>query len=252
MISIKDAFKCLFNEKLCKESNRFFDHNGIQVNLFFEYDAEQEEIEILNNLVPICMENNKKRYQLHICNGNRLEYICFFNCKNDIFSNCRSSRISRNMFEKHFFPQNLDLVEFDKIVPCPPRIASSQIKLSKYTITGPTVFIAGRYRKISRNLSQTPWILNGKRMKDGSIQETITHVLSPFFGIDLNETHKVIFISSGREDIDVRTLGEGRPFALQMIDVKKCSLPKCSAEEMELQIEQTKEVSVQRLQTVNR
>lgn len=241
MISIKDAFKCLFNKKLCKESNRLLeiDQNGILVNLFFDYDAEQQEIEVLDTLI---MGTNKNRYNYLFCNNN--SYLIHFFI-------CRSLKISRKIFEKDFFPKNLNLTECEKVLPVPPRNVSSQIKLSSCTVTGPTVFIAGRYRKLSRNLSQTPWILNGKRMKEGSIQETITFVLSPFFG-NLNESHKVVFMSSGREDIDVRTLGNGRPFAVQINDAQKCSLPAFSAIEMELQIERTKEVSVHLLQIVNR
>lgn len=135
----------------------------------------------------------------------------------------------------------------------PSKTASIPVKLARYTVNGPTVFVAGRYRKLSRNLSQTPWILNGKRMKEESIQEVISREICPFFGVDFEvQSEKMIFMGSGREDIDVRCLGKGRPFALQIIDAKKTTLPKNIAAEMEERIEQSKKVSVRCLQLVNR
>ena len=38
----------------------------------------------------------------------------------------------------------------------------------------------------------------------------------PFF-----DCEKTIFHSAGREDVDVRMLGNGRPFVLEMIDAKR-------------------------------
>lgn len=73
-----------------------------------------------------------------------------------------------------------------------------------FAFLGPNLYIGGRYRKLSRDLSQTPWILNGKRMKEESVQEIICKVICPFFGLDLEEQKEmVIFMGSGREDVDV-------------------------------------------------
>lgn len=51
-------------------------------------------------------------------------------------------------------------------------------------------------------------------MKEDSIQEIILSKICPFFGVS---PQNATFIGSGREDIDVRTLGKGRPFALQLM-----------------------------------
>lgn len=112
--------------------------------------------------------------------------------------------MTRNLFEKHFYPDNLNMEEVVKHLPVPPSQVSVPIKLSKCTIAGPTIFVAGRYRKLSRNLSQSPWIINGKRMKEDSLQEIIAREVAPYFGIDpIGQSDKIIFMSSGREDIDV-------------------------------------------------
>jgi tRNA U54 and U55 pseudouridine synthase Pus10 len=41
---------------------------------------------------------------------------------------------------------------------------------------------AGRYKKFSRQLPQSPWILDGARKAQGSVQECITEYISPLFG----------------------------------------------------------------------
>uniref|UniRef100_A0A2K5DHM6 tRNA pseudouridine(55) synthase n=1 Tax=Aotus nancymaae TaxID=37293 RepID=A0A2K5DHM6_AOTNA len=73
------------------------------------------------------------------------------------------------------------------------------------------IFVAGRYNKYSRNLPQTPWIINGERKLESSVEELISdHLLTVFKAESFN------FSSSGREDVDVRTLGNGRPFAIEV------------------------------------
>lgn len=161
--------------------------------------------------------------------------------------------ISRNMFEKYFYPKNLDLDACRKILPVPSTTPIVSAMLSNYEIIGPTIFVAGRYRKLSRNLPQTPWILNGRRMKEDSLQELISYDICTYFGINAADIKEnVTFTGSGREDIDVRCLGDGRPFVLQIKDSKKMTLPRNIACEMKLRIEQTRKVSVKCLQLINR
>uniref|UniRef100_A0A8D2Q2E6 tRNA pseudouridine synthase Pus10 n=1 Tax=Zosterops lateralis melanops TaxID=1220523 RepID=A0A8D2Q2E6_ZOSLA len=75
------------------------------------------------------------------------------------------------------------------------------------------VFVAGRYNKYSRNLPQTPWIIDGERKLESSVEELISeHLMAQFKADSFN------FSSSGREDVDVRTLGNGRPFAIELVN----------------------------------
>ncbi|XP_031632319.1 putative tRNA pseudouridine synthase Pus10 [Contarinia nasturtii] len=226
-IPIKDVFKTLFNRKLCLATNRQMEYNqnGIMINLFYEF-MDCDNIDNLLAVKPLSFgnENHKKSKNVSV--------------------------ITRNLFEKHFYPKNLKIDEYKKHLAVPPKLPSNgPIKLTRYLISGPTIFIAGRYRKLSRDLSQTPWIIAGKRMKEKSIQELISCEICPYFGIDDKE---ISFISSGREDTDVRMLGKGRPFVLQIPDAKKSSLPKNIAAEMQSRIDSTKLVSVQHLQLIKR
>ena len=81
------------------------------------------------------------------------------------------------------------------------------------------VFLSGRYVKFSRELSQTPWFINGERIASGldtSLEEEIVRKLLPHF-----KPHSHKFHSSGREDIDVRMLGEGRLFFVELIEPRR-------------------------------
>lgn len=91
------------------------------------------------------------------------------------------------------------------------------------------VFLEGRYRKLTRDLPQTifwcPKCKGHTRRRRGcpqcegfgkltrdSVQELVGWVLGKAFG---TRHHK--FHGAGREDLDVRMLGEGRPFVLELV-----------------------------------
>ena len=78
------------------------------------------------------------------------------------------------------------------------------------------MFLFGNYVKYSRYLSQTPWVVAGKKLTESSIQEELEKVLlRHFYPEELRSSEQVKFHSGGREDIDVRMLSTGRPFALE-------------------------------------
>lgn len=136
--------------------------------------------------------------------------------------------ITRNFFEKHFFPKNLNIEDYKKHIPIPPNTSSTSIILKKYSISGPTVFIAGRYRKLSRDLSQTPWHIDNKRMKENSIQEFISCEICPYFVDDPLSVDNCLFMASGREDIDVRMLGNFSKIFQSLLILSFVSLTKMS------------------------
>ena len=77
-----------------------------------------------------------------------------------------------------------------------------------------TVFVGGNYCKFSRQVSQSPWNAAHGSVGD-SVQTLILHELGPLFKAD-----EAKFVGSGREDLDVRMLGEGRPFFIEFINSK--------------------------------
>jgi tRNA pseudouridine synthase 10 len=126
------------------------------------------------------------------------------------------------------------------------------------------LFVEGRYRKLVRDLPQTIFYCpeckgrgrrkgvecarclgHGKISKD-SVQELIERVALPRF-----RAWKSKFHGAGREDIDVRMLGTGRPFILEVINPK---LPMADLREMEDAINRANaaRMEVQGLQLVPR
>lgn len=157
--------------------------------------------------------------------------------------------LTRNAFDRNFTPALLDIELFAAHVPVPARTPAQPIRLERITILGPTLFVAGRYRKMSRELCQSPWILKGERMMEGSVSELIVEQVAPHFGVAAGT---VVFSSSGREDVDVRCLGKGRPFALEVPDARRLLLPAPVAAEMERAVDRSLVVSVRHLQVVTR
>lgn len=93
------------------------------------------------------------------------------------------------------------------------------LDLSTWTVdvVSRPVFIYGRYRKLVRGLPQNPW----RRPPDPrilypvSIEELITTPL-----IRLTQASRAKLHAAGREDIDVRTLGNGRHFIVELKNPK--------------------------------
>jgi tRNA pseudouridine synthase 10 len=94
------------------------------------------------------------------------------------------------------------------------------------------IYIQASYRKFIRNISQTRWDCRkcmGKRyLEDGSLCphcEGTTKYYRPsvedYICLPIQEAfqaEKIIFHAAGKEDVDVRCLGSGRPFVVEVIN----------------------------------
>ncbi|KAL4335431.1 hypothetical protein GQ457_07G027430 [Hibiscus cannabinus] len=78
------------------------------------------------------------------------------------------------------------------------------------------IYLCGRYLKFSRNVSQTRWIIDEERMGEASVEEIIGSNILPMCQGDNYKFH-----AAGREDIDVRMLGSGRPFLLEIQNARR-------------------------------
>ncbi|KAL3840157.1 hypothetical protein ACJIZ3_024748 [Penstemon smallii] len=94
-----------------------------------------------------------------------------------------------------------DLAENTSIEPKDDRICSLKFPLEKY----------------SRNVSQSRWIIDDERMGEASIEEIIGGNILPMCRGDSYKFH-----AAGREDIDVRMLGTGRPFLVEILNARRC------------------------------
>ncbi|MBY9006304.1 MAG: tRNA pseudouridine(54/55) synthase Pus10 [Candidatus Lokiarchaeota archaeon] len=90
-----------------------------------------------------------------------------------------------------------------------------------------SLFIFGRYKKLIRGIPQTRWFCrkcNGNGCESceftGKQYETsVEGLISPEF-INASQAESSKFHGAGREDIDVRMLGTGRPFILELRNPK--------------------------------
>lgn len=94
------------------------------------------------------------------------------------------------------------------------------------------IYIYGRYVKRIRNISQTRWLCrfcNGKgcevceytgKRYYTSVEELISKPI-----VDLFKAKDAILHGAGREDVDARMLGSGRPFVLEVVKPKRRYIP---------------------------
>jgi tRNA pseudouridine(54/55) synthase len=116
-----------------------------------------------------------------------------------------SGRSVSRFFEKHTVRDLLDLP--DRKFDIPPKSVHAGKAFASVTIRHNATNLLMKYHKYSRELSQTRWI------KGGSVEELIVGPLLKLFG-----TQEFKFSSAGREDADVRMLGEGRHCVIQFQD----------------------------------
>lgn len=79
------------------------------------------------------------------------------------------------------------------------------------------ILIKGRYLKLGRNISQVKWF-DERYKNETSIEGLLSPLINYYEG-------SIVFHASGREDIDVRMLGWGRPFIVEIKEPKLRSVP---------------------------
>lgn len=112
--------------------------------------------------------------------------------------------------------------------------------IERVTLQVNPLFVIGRYRKLVRGMPQTKWVCRecgGKgcprcnwtgKMYPESVEEWIA---KPF--LEATEGSSVKFHAAGREDVDTKVLGSGRPF---VIEVKKPKKRRLDLEKLEKDI----------------
>lgn len=110
------------------------------------------------------------------------------------------------------------------------------------------LYIGGRYNKYSRVLSQTPWIIDGLRKVESSVQELVCEQLC-----QMTRCSDYTFFASGREDVDVRMLGTGRPFAVELSNPRNVCLSQEDLEKVQESINKSTDlIAVQLLTEVSK
>ena len=90
------------------------------------------------------------------------------------------------------------------------------------------LFVAGRYRKLVRTIPQSKWFCSNCRGRGcnecggtGKLYPESVEELSSKQLLEASQGEETFFHASGREDIDARMLGSGRPFVIEISKPKK-------------------------------
>ena len=100
--------------------------------------------------------------------------------------------------------------------------------LEKIRLQVNPLFVAGRYRKLLRTIPQSKWFCSNCRGRGcekcgrtGKLYPESVEELSSKQLLEITQGEDAFLHASGREDIDARMLGSGRPFVIEISKPKK-------------------------------
>ncbi|CAG0918144.1 unnamed protein product [Notodromas monacha] len=175
------------------------DDTVVSVNVKYTYVDDKKECEKVRSLDPSFAANHKKVHGVKY-----------------------DERVLTRLYVQSVL-DNASSSSIEKVFPYPMGYESEAV-LGSVETSRCSYWLAGRYIKRSRTLPQTPWVIDGVRKGETSLEEIIRDGILSCVPCD-----SVRFSSSGREDVDVRCLGSGRPFLCQIINPKKLGKDKMTA-----------------------
>eukprot|EP00371_Babesia_bovis_P000307 XP_001608954.1 hypothetical protein [Babesia bovis T2Bo] len=112
--------------------------------------------------------------------------------------------------DRHLFEQLLRINLNVKIVH------EDTLRISEFVIIRDVITFVGYYNKLARGLCQTSWTPGKETKSNLSVEECLC---LPLMSICDGSSYK--FMASGREDCDVRTIGNGRMFCVELYNCKR-------------------------------
>lgn len=193
---LKEAWKWSCGVFISKNINKTLESATVSPLLIvvnMEYPDEAEELEYLKVMTP-------RHYASHSRQFRYQNYV-----------------YSRNSIEQALL--ELTLTALRNEWHCPPRRPQTCAVCISVSCRHEPIYLGGRYLKLSRELPQTPWCIRNVKMAETSIQEIMFHEIVKLFKIPERDAERHLkLLSAGREDVDVRCLGNGRPFAVEVSD----------------------------------
>ncbi|MEF8832101.1 MAG: tRNA pseudouridine(54/55) synthase Pus10 [Candidatus Thermoplasmatota archaeon] len=114
------------------------------------------------------------------------------------------------------------------------------------------LFIYGRYKKLSREIPQTKWMCKRCRGKGcdkcggtGKMYETSVEEIIGEHLVEMTSGEDFTLHGMGREDIDAKMLGDGRPFVME---IKEPVKRKIDLEELERRVNESENVQINSLE----
>ena len=167
--------------------------SNLEIQIFFEF--EQKIYDIINEMF-IIMGKNIKIKQNDNSKANKGLYQYIKEIPASLLNVCIEKYNINNI------TNNINKNEKD-------------ILLINYNILHDSIFIKGNYNKYTREIGQSPWEINGIKVCPSSVEEEMEKTILNYF-----ISNKLTMSAGGREDKDVRMLGNGRPFILEIFNPK--------------------------------
>ncbi|XP_011610933.1 tRNA pseudouridine synthase Pus10 isoform X2 [Takifugu rubripes] len=220
VIQVKEAFKWVMQGLIAKELGgvAVVTKSLFEVGVEFSHPETDSDCYFLASTCPNCFKPTKNKQSVFT----RMAVVKALD------------KISDFAFLKHY--------------PSPPARPSRHCVQQDVQCLHVSLFIAGRYNKFCRSLPQTPWVIDGQRRMESSVEELIAAPILVTFRAD-----GFNFSSSGREDVDVRTLGNGRPFAMELLNPHRSRVSKVEMKQLQETINASSDkIRVRDLQIVTR
>ncbi|KAK1124840.1 hypothetical protein K0M31_006196 [Melipona bicolor] len=190
LLNIKDVWKWMVTPKIEQVIKKRVDSatpSPFLIEIILMYKFNKEECEVLLS----CKETNTTESKWKK------------KCHKNKFSRKSMLALMTKVTDTEFF-EYFKYVPFEKFVT---------IDVENIICSHSSIFIGGRYNKLSRELSQTPWFINGEKKMQTSVQDILCTPIT-----EITKAQSIKFLSSGREDVDVRNIYSGRPFAVELIN----------------------------------
>ncbi|KAM3932158.1 tRNA pseudouridine synthase Pus10 [Leptodactylus fuscus] len=218
IIQLKEAYKWIIHPMISEELGvQAVSKSLFEVGVVFCHQDTDEDCHFLATVCKDCFKPTKNKQSVFT----RMAVVKALD------------KIKDNDFVTHF--------------PWPPSSPKTTCQVVDIQCNHASVFVAGRYNKYSRTLPQTPWVIDGERKMESSVEELITEQLMMVFKAD-----SFNFSSSGREDVDVRTLGRGRPFAIELVNPHRVQFTEQDMKDLQQKINNSDKIKVRDLQVVSR
>ncbi|XP_045114054.1 tRNA pseudouridine synthase Pus10-like [Portunus trituberculatus] len=224
--TVKDVWKNVVGPQLGAATGKTFIHgtyHDFVLNVTCTYVNDLEDCKIMNELCQTMFATRQKQHKKYA-----------------------NSVYSKQAIDAAF--KKLTDSEVLRVCPSPPSTPNEPVTFASLQCQQAAMYMAGRYNKYSRDLPQTPWFVEGERKLGSSVQELICDILNhTVCAEDLK------FSSSGREDVDVRCLGNGRPFVVEFINPQRTKLSRDKISSLQQTINNsTKLIRVRDLQIVEK
>ncbi|PAN39574.1 hypothetical protein PAHAL_7G252800 [Panicum hallii] len=203
-MSAKEALRLLIVPSLEKQMNAKHGSSSFRIRLTYTHgDASQK----LHSLLP-----NEHSHKRKPGSRNGSDTSNEAHKRNSTDANNKQISESDSFIYKTL--ESMHDQEFCNLIQLPPEKVSKPCHLVISCLRSP-IYIGGRYLKLSRNVSQSCWIIDDERMGEASVEEIIGENVRAICRGDSCKFH-----AAGREDIDVRMLGSGRPFLVELLNVR--------------------------------